>query len=72
MSTINKILIVLALIGTGTAAWAFSVSPQVGGGIGQSDGGISVTGAAPGPPPIGCSGQIDLSTGCVQPTLGVL
>jgi hypothetical protein len=32
---------------------AFSVSPQIGGGIGQSDGGISVTGAAPGPPPLG-------------------
>jgi hypothetical protein len=52
MSIVSKIALVLALLGS-TAALAFSVSPQMGGGIGQSDGGISVTGAAPGPPPLG-------------------
>lgn len=34
--------------------------------------GPSGSGGGSGPPPVGCTGTIDLSTGCVQPMLGGL
>ena len=73
--SIRSRLVLALLLGflAGSAAadgLSSSMSPQLGGGISQFDGGISgvVSTAAP----AGCNGTINLSTGCAMPMLGGL
>ena len=74
MSTFSRIALtiaILALGGTtvGADGLSGSVSPQLGGGIGGFDGGISIA-PVPSAAPSSCSGTIDLSTGCKLPMIG--
>ena len=62
-------LAVMSIFGA-TSAWAaLSITPQIGGGIGQFDGGVSSSNYTP-PPPSSCNGTLDLSTGCATPLPG--
>ena len=71
MSTPNKIVAIISLLALATVARAdglsTSMSPQIGGGIGQFDGGVSSNTATAA---IGCNGTLNLSTGCATPLPG--
>ena len=66
----KPLALILSLLLNAAAAAAFargSITPQIGGGIGQFDGGISLKKASSGPPLIACDDmQFDFSvfTGC--------
>jgi hypothetical protein len=54
MSIINRILCCAAIFcALAGAVWASALAPQIGGGVARFDGGVSSSGAAPGPPPLG-------------------
>lgn len=68
----NKLFLALVLFGFASYALADGITNPTANGINQREG-INNLGIGGRPaPPAGCTGTIDLSTGCVQPMLGAL
>lgn len=76
MWTQTRIALIALLLGIAVAYGAGitgSVSPQIGGGISEFNGGISTNSGFTGVAPVNCgTGIIDLTTGCTQPMFGVM
>ena len=68
----SKLVLFFVLLVFATAALADGIINPTANGVDQREG-INNLGIGGGStPPVGCSGKIDLSTGCVAPMLGAL